>query len=823
MCCAGKFRLVANLTTRALPPWEGATRLRLRSMSPQTTSAHEQRRLAAIVFTDVAGYSARMQRDETGTLALVRADFGSMKESCTQHGGEVLKSTGDGLLMSFGSVVQAVTCAMQIQKEFGARPPEALQHRIGIHLGDVFREGGDVVGDGVNIAARLQTKARPGTICVSQSVYEAVKGKLPLQAEALGPQSFKNIAEPLNVLLIHPEGAPMPAASLGRWFRGRWLAAEITLVFILLLIAGWRELRRPSPSPALPGAAIPSALPALSAANGLPAPTDEPQVDPKSIAVLPFTNMSEDKDNAYFADGVHEDLLTQLALIGDLKVTSRTSVAEYRGTAKKVRQIGAELKVGNLLEGSVRRVGNKVRVTAQLIRAATDEHLWAKSYDRDLNDVFAIQAELATEIAQSLQATLSPKLRTELARVPTQNMAAYELLLRQQDASRRSVNQPDLDALIGLLTQAVQLDPGFAIAWARLGTTQARKIFDFEDVSPERLAQAQAAINRALELAPDAPEIRLELGNFYYYALRDYARAKAIYGEILALAPHNVEVLAQMGYVLRREGRFRESNEAFEKVLALDPRHMRVLGNMFYNFLRIRDYPGAVATARRMVALQPGTLSHQYMLHRALWLQTGSFSAYEAWREQQPLEVQAKNPGIAIIDFNRALAHGDFDAAERLLGRLRGTARATSEDALFWWATGDTAAARQSAELSLADSRKILSKQPDQPKELADVALLEALLGEKDAAWRDYRRAEELISANRDAFVGVDVAAYKARILAVLGQREAVMAELRKPIQVAPILSVEFAPATDLAFAAMWKDPEFQAIVSDPAYHAPLQ
>ena len=545
----------------------------------------------------------------------------------------------------------------------------------------------------------------------------------------------------------------------------------------------------------------------------------------KSIAVLPFTNMSDDKENAFFTDGVHEDVLTQLALIGDLKVTSRTSVMEYRNTAKKIRQIGVELGVATLLEGSVRRVGDRVRVTAQLIDSRSDRHLWAKTYDRELKDVFAIQAELAIEIARSLEATLSPQIQTELARVPTQNMAAYELLMRQQAANNReSVIRPDIEKNIELLQQVVALDPGLAIAWARLGTMHARQIFDFADLSPERQSQAQTAIDRALALAPTAPEVRLELGNFFYYAHRDYARAGAIYGEILGMAPHNVEALAQTGYVLRREGRFRESNVYLEKVMAQDPRHVRALGSMYFNYLRIRDYVGAKRIIERMIKLRPTDLSFQAQRYLVEWMESGRFDAYDVWRSQQ---VSA-DPAIASMDFRRALARRDFAAAELLLPTLRGAAPATSLDALFWRATGGLNPARRAlVEAAVADRTHALRKQPDKPKELAELALLHAVLGEKEAAWRELNRACEIIPASRDAFEGTDVAAYGARLLALLGDRTQALQALKRTMRTSALTMVGVVAggeeaATDLAFFSLWDDPEFKAIVNDPANNAPL-
>ncbi len=567
------------------------------------------------------------------------------------------------------------------------------------------------------------------------------------------------------------------------------------------------------------GASLPFWLarqPALPPASVAAAPD-------KSIAVLPFTNMSDDKENAYFADGVHEDLLTQLALIGDIRVTSRTSVAEYRNTVKNVRQIGAELGVATLLEGSVRRTGDQVRVTAQLIDVQSDRHLWAKTYDREMKDVFAIQAELAAEIAQSLRATLSPQVRTALARIPTQNMLAYELLLRQQAVNNRDgVLRPNVEQMIEQLQQAVKLDPGLAIAWARLGTMHARQIFDFQDATPARLARAQAAIDHAMELAPSAPEVRQELGNFYYYALRDYARAEAVYGEILGLAPHNVEVLTQMGYVLRREGRFRESNDYLEKVLALDPRHARALGNMYYNYIRIRDFSRARHTAGRLMALNPKDLNWQMLQQQAGWRETGRFEAYDAWRSAQVPGVETKFTAIAVMDFRRALAQRDFAAAGRVLPGVLNTEQGPAWEALFWRAKGDVGAMRRAAEAGVRASVATLRQQPGNPKELAQLALLHAILGEKETAWSEYRHACELIPASRDVFQGTDVAIYGPRIHAVLGDRTQALAGLQQTLR---SFSYESAAsvATDLVFAAWWDEPDFKAIVADPANDALLQ
>ena len=441
----------------------------------------ERRRLAAVVFTDVVGYAARMQRDESDTLAAVNADSRRMRECCAEQGGEVLNSMGDGLMLCFQSAAQAVTFALKVQEEFSARATgdprrSALVHRLGVHLGDViFQEDGSIAGDGVNIASRLEAKASPGGICISQAVYDTVKGKVPMQARFAGPLKLKNIAEPILAWQVLPAGAAAGAAFAGAtepWWRGRRGLITAISIAVVAVAGTWLWSRRDAP-PAPFAGKVASAM-----------------ADSQSIAVLPFTNMSDNKENAYFADGVHEELLTQLARLAELKVVSRTSVMDYRDSKKNMRQIGAELGARTLVEGSVRRAGNSVRVTAQLIDAATDKHLWAASYDRELKDIFSIQSELAHEIVAALKLNLSPQQMALLGRKPTDNLAAYDLFLRVQQMLNNDTGTFRIGAntmqRIELLSRAVELDPRFALAWAFLGRDLAAD-YRWNGRSPARL------------------------------------------------------------------------------------------------------------------------------------------------------------------------------------------------------------------------------------------------------------------------------------------------------------------------------------------------
>ncbi|MES1167532.1 MAG: hypothetical protein ABUL61_00040, partial [Oleiharenicola lentus] len=326
-----------------------------------------------------------------------------------------------------------------------------------------------------------------------------------------------------------------------------------------------------------------AAVPLVQAAATEPKPAMTPvrPLSDKSVAVLPFTNMSEDKDSAFFTDGMHEDILTNLALIRELRVVSRTSVMKYRDTKKSMKEIAQELGVAYILEGSVRRSGNKVRVTGQLIHAATDEHVWAQSYDRDLTDVFTIQSELSSQIAGALKAALSPEEKALLARKPTENPAAYDLFLRARDILNREGNTPATRGRqIALLQSAVDLDPGFAQAWGELAASCAYWHFlSFPDMDAY-MARAKAAIDQAIKLAPDDPEVFSSLGTYYYYGFRDYARAAEQYERRERLQPNSAVVANSLSLILRRQGRWAQSLPYARRAAELDPANVSYQRNL---------------------------------------------------------------------------------------------------------------------------------------------------------------------------------------------------------------------------------------------------
>jgi len=742
-----------------------------------------------------------MAEDERVTLAALDAAREVFRKRIESRDGHVIDMAGDSVLAVFDSAKSAVKTALEIQKDLRPRasmPAERrLQFRIGVHLGDVIEKAdGTVYGDGVNIAARLQTKAPPGGICLSQTVHDTVSRKLALQAYFGGRESFKNIPVPIPVWIIGGARSLVPA---------RWLAGALAGVLALALaVGGWYWTRSEHAA----------------------------SIDGKSLAVLPLVNLSEDKDMAYFADGLHEDLLTQLALLGDLKVVSRTSVMDYRGSKKGARQIGAELGVASLVEGSVRRAGNQVRLTAQLVDTRADQQVWAKSYDRELKDVFLIQSELATEIARALQVSLAPQEQTRLARKPTDNLEAYDLLLRHQDLVNRSAGTvravTTVKQRIALLDKAVELDPKFALAWARLGAEHARAYGYGVDPSPQRQSDATQAMDRALALAPDDPQIKIEKGVYYLYALHDNAHAQAAYEEVLKAAPNNVDALLGLAELHNRQQRLGESLTLLERVLAVDTRNMLALVRLATEYRNLRHFDRAIALRKQMIGMRPDDLDLQANYAQLEYWHSGSWAQYDAWRVTAPQNAHQKSFRVWSVDFDRAVARHDFDQALRMLEivpeDVRGAwdssdeARTLVVRALLLHAKGELSVSRNTARAALARIDTELAKTPD--SELATgKALMLALLGQRERALSAREEAIAMASGS-----GLLAAEYARRasldIAGLLDERDAALAEITRQVQL-PNFRVH-ALRVNLALASLWGDWKFDALINDPANNAPL-
>ena len=560
------------------------------------------------------------------------------------------------------------------------------------------------------------------------------------------------------------------------------------------------------------------------AAVGAPA---SPAASDKSIAVLPFDNMSEEKDaSAFFADGMQEDILTNLSFIHDLRVVSRTSVLQYRGTTKPIRQIAKELGVTYILEGSVRRAGSKVRVTGQLIHAATDEHVWAKAYDRDITDVFAIQAELSQAIAAALQAAISPAEQSLLDRKPTSNPDAYDLYLKARAAYEG--NSVDLSLQEKWLVDAVQLDPSFAQAWALLGAINAGAYFNEVDESATRLAKATGAIETAVRLAPDDPVVIEMQGDYYYYGYRDYTSAASQYRRLQTIRPNSPEAFGSLGLIYRRQGRWADAVANFRKSLELDPQNLRYRSTLSAQLLAMRHYDESRAEVQRVVEItHADVLVWRYLLAAGAYFASGStadgdafFAGLEATRKDDP----------EAIDFHKIWAResGDFALAVRLDERQPyydggGNPRWAQDFmmAIDHVGSGDLPGGRARFEKLLPILKAQLQKEPSNSSLWLVIGFTEAVLGDREGALAAVAKVAELVPESKDAVDGPAKSLSCAQIFAWVGEKDKAIAELTRLLRV-PYGANVHNELHDPGWLPLHDDPRFKALLDDPKNNEPL-
>jgi TolB-like protein/cytochrome c-type biogenesis protein CcmH/NrfG len=612
--------------------------------------------------------------------------------------------------------------------------------------------------------------------------------------------------------------APSPRMSTGAVPRAprkrAWLIGGIAAL-IAVAAAGFAVWRRS----AAPAAPAPAPVPQAAASPVAPADV----VDSKSVAVLPFENMSEDKDNAFFTDGVHEDVLTNLSYIHDLHVVSRTSVMQYRGTTKPIKQIGRELGVAYVLEGSVRREGNKVRVTGQLIDARTDEHVWAKAYDRDLNDIFAIQAELAQSIAEALQSVLSPETKVLLARRPTENTEAYDDYVKARQlrsASFLGAQKPAIE----FLEAAVRLDPGFAAAWAELASRRAFIYFG-SDKASEGLRLATEAIDTAVRLAPDDPAVIEARGDYYYYGYRDYARATEQYMRLAQVRQNDPDVYYSLGLIQRREGRFADALPNLRIAIKLDPTNHEFAGSVGETLVACRRYDEALVYLRRFAAAHPEDLECALGICNTCFLKDGSTEEMKAFakRTVDDSQLGTFNYGLKQL----AMVSGDWAEFIRC-DRERRYYDGNSQDSHWnqdvnaaecFAEAGDMPAARARAGEALAQMKDVVTRQPGNADVWVGLCMAHALLGDKEEALRSAQKVAELMPESRDAVIGPSNSVECAVAFSWIGENDRALAEFERLIKVPYGTSIY--PAR-VSCRLLRDDPRYQALVMNPKNNEPL-
>ena len=690
--------------------------------------------------------------------------------------------------------------------------------------------------------------ALPTTDFVAQVKNLLAGGGASRRRPTIAPMATSATAAPMRTrppMTALPPLAPRPPAAVevvapvAKRKSGRRTAVWATLLIVLLGSgAGAYVFLQPEaampPPPRPVTVRKPVALPATPVAPAAvtPAVSAIAMAD-KSIAVLPFTNMSEDKDSGYFADGIHEDILTNLAHIASLRVVSRTSVMEYRGKTENIRAIAQKLGVAFILEGSVRRAGNKVRVTGQLIHAATDEHLWAQSYDRDLTDVFAIQAELSQEIAKALSAALSPQEKARLDHPSVVNPAAYDLLLQARQIDREGNDtRQELETEEALLQKAVVLDPAYATAWANLGVVHAQMIFNSVDTSAARLGKAQAAIDKARQLDPEHPDVVLALGTFHYYGQRDYPRALEISERLARQWPNNYFGSFLTALIQRRQGRWVESLANLRHAAECDPGSPEIARNLMISFAAMRRYAEALAAQERRVQLLPESLRESFEVARLKYYLDGSTKAGDELLAG-PIASRAAPAVAAGYRKCWAAMKGDFATVAQLdrefpdtwAPQLGGGGGSPAEyawnNAAVMAARGDIAAARKRVEKYPAELRARLATESQNAQVLAQLAQIEALLGHRKEALAAAQQGQAAMPESRDPLAGRNPHFALAFVLAWNGDKAAAVAELRQLLATGGQPNVHWLKNGPW-FWPLRDDPAFETLVADPRNSAPL-
>jgi TolB-like protein/class 3 adenylate cyclase/Tfp pilus assembly protein PilF len=777
-----------------------------------------QLEIAHVLFIDIVGYSKLSINEQHAAVEelnrIVRASEQFQRAEAANR--LIRIPTGDGMVLVFYTSPEApAQCAVEISGALKEHP--RLQVRMGIHSGPVsgivdVNERANLAGAGINMAKRVMDCGDAGQILLSHHVAEdlAEYERWRPFLHDIGTFEVKHGVR-VNVTNLYSDevGNPQLPSKLRALRRHRtqvrWAEVAIGLVILGAIIgAGFFFLRRPGQSP--------------SAIVG------------KSIAVLPFENLSEEKANAFFADGVQDEILTNLAKIADLKVISRTSVMQYKtGVARNLREIGQALGVAHLLEGSVQRAGGKVRVNAQLIDARTDAHLWAQTYDRDLADVFAIQSEIAKTIADQLQAKLSPSEKAAIEKPPTADLVAYDLYVRA-NALREAISfnatrtQENLLQAAHLLEQAIARDPTFFLAYCRLAEAHDLIYFVGTDHTPARLALANTAIQTALRLRPNSGEAHLAVAEHLYRGYRDHDGALAELTLARRALPNEPLVFELTGFITRRQGRWEESTTDLKRALELDPRNLFFLQQLSFTYdlqRRYRDLAAVLDQALKLVPSDPETRVARASIDLAERADTRPVHAtIEAVIAEDPNAART----IAERWFYVAMCERDNLGVSRALavvppeGISAGSTwlpRAYFEGVAAR-ARGDATIASAAFTAARAEVEKTTRGQPDYAQGLAALGLIDAGLGRKDDAIQEGRRAGELVPVSKDVIDGADLILNLALIYTWTGEKDLALEQLAEAAQLPSNLNygwLRLHPDWDL----LRGDPRFEQIVASLA------
>jgi adenylate cyclase len=624
------------------------------------TTEDFKRKLSAILSADVKGYSRLMGEDEEATVRTITAHRKVITSVIEKYRGRVVDSPGDNILAEFVSVVDAVQSAVEIQEVIRAKNAELpeerrMEFRIGINLGDVIQEGERIYGDGVNIAARVEGLAEAGGICISGSAYEQIENKLALGYDYIGEHTVKNIVKPIRVYKVPTGPETLQEVAEEKKPAAGWQKAAVAVVIALLVVAGgvalWKSSRPPA-SPPIEAASVEK--------MAFPLP------DKPSIAVLPFNNLSEDPEHEYFSDGLTEEIISALSGVPKLFVIARNSTFTYKGKPVKVQQVAEELGVRYVLEGSVRKGGDKIRITAQLVDALNGRHLWAKRYDRNISDVFTVQDEITKNIITAMQVKLTEGEQVQAAARGTNNLEAYLKCLQANEYAHQ-VNPESVDLAIQLAEEAIVLDPEYAWAYYQLGRAHVVAVWVRASKSPkESIRKAMESLQRAIDLDSNLAEAHGRLG-FLYAMTRQYDKAVAEAEKAVALNPNSAQAHVMLGKTLVFDGRWEESIPSYKKAIRLNP----IPPNMYLYSLGLSycwtgQHEEGVKWCEKSVREEPDSLFARIMMTVVY-----SLSGRDEQARAELAEVHRIQPKFTLKGFEKKLTYKREEDREKFLGALR--------------------------------------------------------------------------------------------------------------------------------------------------------
>ena len=797
--------------------------------------------IAHVLFIDIVGYSKLLINEQRESLQeLNQIVRGTETFRAAEAAGQLTRiPTGDGMALVFSTTPDApVQCALEIGKALKSRPD--LRVRMGIHSGPVsavtdVNERSNIAGGGINMAQRVMDCGDAGHILLSKRVAEDLAQYRQWQPHLhdLGECQVKH---DVTVSVVNLYTSEAGNAALPEKFAKGPLATDVSAsrpksrlniplvafgAIALLIVGGaiWFFSRQPAVRSTNATSTIPASPTAVA-----PAASD------KSIAVLPFDNLSSDKENAFFAQGIQDEIITTLSKISGLRVISRTSTAHYKSAPENLPEIARDLRVSNILEGSVQKAGDRVHINVQLIKAETDAHLWAQSYDRQLIDIFAVEAEVAKQIADALSTTLSPQEKARVETKPTDNPDAYVLYLRGREYQTRPDNfLQDFRSAAHFYEQAIALDPNFALAHARLSAVTSQIYHWFEPTEANK-QKAHAEAIESLRLQPNLGEGHSALGLYLYYEEADYEGALRELALASKALPNDGDVGLYIAAVQRRRGHWAEAIAAYQRAEAIDPRNQVTLYDASQTYFGLRDWSNALRGLDRVLQLAPDSVNVKIQRGYTEFFAKGNTAPIKAALESIPANVDPDGV-VTFARWDVSLMDRDPAAAERALAACRleaitsqpGTPLPKSYlQGCIDLVRNDTARAQIDFEAARPALEKTVADSPQDSTRHAQLGLLYAFMGRKEDALREGRRAVELLPIARDVIEGAIAQAFQALIFARTGETDRAISEIER------LLTTPFAldyaddsiTLSDLRTRWEWdplrNDPRFQKILASP-------